>query len=96
MRRALIALALAVLAAGVLLAWAVRPIVDDLGRSCGGGVFSVTQPDTSDDSYLDVCSGLRDDREQVIQPVAVVVGLVLIGCLGWVMFSAWERRNRLT
>jgi len=96
MRRALIALTLALVAAGVLVVCAVRPIVDDLGRSCGGGVFSVTQPDGSDDSYLDVCSGLREGREQVLQPAAVVVGLALVGCLGWVTFLVWERRNQLT
>jgi hypothetical protein len=95
MRRALVGLAVALaLAVGVLL-WAIRPITDDEGRSCGGGVFSSTAADGSDDSYKDVCDGFRDARVQVLQPVAVVVGLALMACLGWVTFVAWERRQQL-
>jgi hypothetical protein len=95
MRRALVGLVLAlVLVVGVLV-WAIQPITDDLGRSCGGGVFSSTAVDASDDSYKDVCDGLRDARAQAVQPVAVVGVLALLGCLGWVTFVGWERRNQL-
>jgi hypothetical protein len=70
-------------------------ITDDLGRSRGGGVFSSTAADGSDDSYKGVCDGLRDARIQALQPVAVVAGLALVACLGWVTFVAWERRQQL-
>ena len=90
-RRIALASALAV---GVLV-WAIRPIADDLGRSCGGGVFSSTSALGSDDSYKDVCDGLRDARVQIVQPVALVAGLALVACLGWVSLMGCERRQQL-
>jgi hypothetical protein len=95
MRRAVAGLILASALALGPFVWAIRPITDDEGRSCGGGVFSSTAADGSDDSYKDVCDGLRDAREQALQPAAVVAGLALLGCVGWVTFVAWERRDQL-
>ena len=61
-RWAAAALALVLVAAAAVAIWASWPITDELGRSCGGGVFGTSVERVNDDSYLDVCNGLRDQR----------------------------------
>jgi hypothetical protein len=64
-----------------------------LNRSRGDGIFSTTAADPADHSFKDVCYGIRQQREEVIQPLALVAGLALIVSSGWVVFVAAERRN---
>ena len=76
--------------------WASSPITDDLGRACGGGVFGTSDARLNDDSYLDVCNGLRDARRAAVETPGIVVGLALIGVGIWVSWAVVVRRNRLT
>jgi hypothetical protein len=93
MRRAAVALLLsAALATGVLI-WALLPISDPLGRSCGGGVFSSSVPRPNDDSYLDVCNGLRRQRRDQLATPAPLAGLLLLGSLAWAGALVVRRRD---
>lgn len=95
MRRALIVLTLSMLAAAGLVLWARQPVNDPLGRSCGGGIFSVTSPKPDDDSFKDVCDGLRQSRGSDIKALAVPTAAALLASLGCVAFLATERRRVL-
>ena len=72
------------------------PITDSLGRTCGGGVFGTSVARANDDSYLDVCNGLRDDRRAAVQTPGIVAALALIGVGIWVSWAVVDHRNRLT
>jgi hypothetical protein len=95
-KRAVLTLALVVagLVGVAVLAW--WPITDLLGRSCGGGVFGTSVARAGDDSYLDVCNGLRDQRRALVQTPAVVGGLVVVAAAAWVTWLVIDDRNRLT
>jgi len=95
-RWAAAALALVLVAAAAVAIWASWPITDELGRSCGGGVFGTSVERVNDDSYLDVCNGLREDRRAAVQTPGIVVGLTLVGVGIWVSRAVVERRNRLS
>jgi hypothetical protein len=95
-RRTAAVFVLAALCAVVVAVWAMRPVVDELGRDCGGGVFGTTQPNVGDDSYLDVCNGDREQRAQAVGTAAIPVGLVLLVSGGWLSFLVWERRQAPT
>lgn len=81
-RRTQAVLLLWVMIALGLLIWAFQPLTADLNRSCGGGIFSTTAPDPRDDSFKDVCDGIRDTRAQAIQALAIPTGLALLASLG--------------
>jgi hypothetical protein len=95
LRRAVIALALVLVAVVAIAIWASWPITDDLGRSCGGGVFGTSVERANDDSYLDVCNGLREARQAAVETPGIVVGLALLGVGTWVAWAVVVRRNRL-
>ena len=93
MRRALIVLTLSVLAAAGLVLWARQPVSDPLGRSCGGGISSVTSPNRDDDSFMDGCDSVRQSRERDIQAWAVPTGAALLASLGCAALLLNERRR---
>jgi hypothetical protein len=64
--------------------------------SCGGGVFGSSVARLNDDSYLDVCNGLRDDRRAAVETPGIAVGLALVGVGIWLAWSVVERRHQLT
>jgi hypothetical protein len=96
LRRATIALGAILLAAVAVAIWAFWPITDPLGRPCGGGVFGTSVERPNDDSYLDVCNGLRDQRQTAVETPAIVAGLALVGGGVWVAVAVVDHRNRLT
>lgn len=94
--RALLALGLVVAGLVAVTVWAWWPITDPLGRSCGGGVFGMSVARADDDSYLDVCNGLRNQRRTLVVTPAVVGGLTLAAAAAWVAWAVAADRNRLT
>jgi hypothetical protein len=95
-RRATLALVVVLLAGAGVAVWALWPITDPLGRSCGGGVFASSQERWNDDSYLDVCNGLRDERRAAVVVPAVVAAFALVGAGAWFASASVAQPSRLT
>ena len=94
MRRTLAVLSLSVVFAVGLLIWALQSVTDPLHRPCGGGIFSSTAPSYGDDdSFKDVCDGIRDRRGQVFQALALPTGVVLLASAGWAIFLVTNSRH---
>ena len=97
MRRTLAVLSLSVVVAAGPLIWALQPVMDPLDRPCGGGIFSSTTPSyKDDDSFKDVCEGIRDRRGQAFQAVALPTGVVLLASTGWAVFLVTNSRRYRT
>ena len=95
-KRAALTLGLALAGLLGVAVWAWWPITDPLGRSCAGGEFGTSVTRAGDDSYLDVCNGLRDQRRTLVETPAVVGALAVIAGAVWVTWVVIDDRNRLT
>ena len=82
-RRATVALGAVLVAVVATAVWAMWPISDSLGRDCGGGVFGTSVDREKDDTYLEPCNTLRDDRQGAVEVLGIMVGLALVGVGSW-------------